>query len=274
MIQIIRPELPLAAGMCVVIGEVVALGALPSPGTAARGFLLGFFLSSSAMVFNDYFDLEVDRVNAPQRPLPAGLLTRSEAVVLGCLIALAGLAVAWSFQPLVLGLSLVVWLIGFLYNWKLKAAGIWGNLIVSANVALTFIMGGIAAGQAWSGIVWAFGSIAFFFDLAEEIAGDAMDAEGDRKRASKSIAIRHGKQAALSISGALFGLVVLLSCLPIALGERDLGYLLPISITDLLIVFFTLKLLKSRTPVEGRRSMRAMYLAASLGLLAFLIGRF
>jgi geranylgeranylglycerol-phosphate geranylgeranyltransferase len=272
-IQIIRPELPLAAGMCVIIGELLGLGALPSLHTAMLGFLLGFFLSSSAMIFNDTFDLEVDRMNDPQRPLPAGLLTQSEAIVLGILTALVSLAIASSFQPLVVILTLGAWLIGFLYNWKLKASGLWGNLIVSANVALTFIMGGIAVGQAWSRTVWAFGLIAFFFDLAEEIAGDAMDVEGDRKRGSKSIAIRSGKQAALSISGFLFGLVILLTYLPIVLGERSLHYLLPISITDLLIVFFAFKLLKSQTIAEGRWSVRALYLTASFGLLAYLLGR-
>jgi geranylgeranylglycerol-phosphate geranylgeranyltransferase len=274
MLQIVRPELPLAAGLCVLIGEALALGAFPSPGTAIRGFLLGFFLSGSAMIFNDLFDLEVDRVNAPGRPLPAGRLSPSEATVLGSLFALAGFALAWSFQALVLGLSLVAWLAGFLYNWKLKAAGLWGNLIVSANVALTFILGGIAAGQARDGAVWAFGAIAFCFDLAEEIAGDAMDAAGDRQRASKSIAILRGERVALAISAALFGLTVLSSLLPIALGERHLYYLLPVSVVDLLAVFFVFKLLRSRTPAEGRRYMRALYLTASLGLLAYLIGRF
>jgi geranylgeranylglycerol-phosphate geranylgeranyltransferase len=29
---------------------------------------------------------------------------------------------------------------GFLYNWKLKAAGVWGNLIVSTSVAMTLGM--------------------------------------------------------------------------------------------------------------------------------------
>ncbi|RPI26723.1 MAG: prenyltransferase [Chloroflexota bacterium] len=271
-IQLIRPELPLAAGMCVVLGELVALGRFPSLRLAALGFALGFFLSSSAMIFNDYFDLEVDRINAPQRPLPAGLLAPREAVGLGILTALISLGIAWSFHPLVAGLSLAAWLMGFLYNWKLKAAGLWGNLVVSANVALTFIMGGIAVGQAWNSAVWAFGLIAFFFDLAEEIAGDAMDAEGDRKRASRSIAIRWGKRAAVQISAVLFGLVVVLTFLPIALGERSWYYLIPISITDVLIVFFVLRLLKSQTPTEGRRSMRMLYLTASLGLLAYLVG--
>ena len=89
------------------------------------------------MIFNDYFDLEVDRINAPQRPLPAGILSRSEVIALGVLAALIGLSLAWILQPLVLALSLAAWLLGLLYNWKLKAAGLWGNLIVSTNVTLT-----------------------------------------------------------------------------------------------------------------------------------------
>ncbi len=272
-IQIIRPELPLAAGMCVLLGEVLGLGGLPALNTAMLGFALGFFLSSSAMVFNDYFDLEVDRINAPRRPLPAGFLSGTEVIVLGVILALVSLAIAWSFQPLVFLLCLVAWLLGFLYNWKLKSAGLWGNLIVSLNVAATFLFGGVAVGNPWNPMVWTFGLIVFFFDLAEEIAGDAMDAEGDQQRESQSIAIRHGKRYALRISSALFGLVILLTFLPVLLGERSLLYLLPIVFIDLLIVYFVRKLLKSRTHDEGHASMRGLYLSASLGLLAFLIGR-
>jgi geranylgeranylglycerol-phosphate geranylgeranyltransferase len=272
-IQIIRPELPLAAGMCVVLGELLALGGLPPLRVIALGFALGFFLSSSAMVFNDYFDLEVDRVNAPQRPLPAGLLSGPEAIALGVVLALVSLTIAWSFQPLVFLFCLIAWLLGFLYNWRLKSAGLWGNLIVSLNVAATFIFGGIAVRNPWNPMVWTFGLIVFCFDLAEEIAGDAMDAEGDQQRASQSIAIRYGKRFALRISGALFGLVILLTFLPILLGERSLFYLLPIAFIDLLIIYFVRRLLKSRTHDEGHASMRGLYLSASLGLLAFLIGR-
>jgi geranylgeranylglycerol-phosphate geranylgeranyltransferase len=272
VIQIFRPELPLAAGLCVVLGEMLALGVFPPIREVTLGFVCGFFLSGSALVANDYFDLEVDRVNAPQRPLPAGLLSRPEVMALGILAALVGLATAWAFNPPALGIAAIVWVMGFLYNWKLKAAGLWGNLIVCSSVAMTFILGGIGVGQPWNRTVWVFGLIVFVFDLAEEIAGDAMDAEGDQKRGSKSIAIVSGKQAALRVSGALFGLVIALTFVPAAWGGLGLRYLLPILLMDVVIIFFVIRLLRSQTPIEGRRAMRGLYISASLGLLAFLLG--
>jgi geranylgeranylglycerol-phosphate geranylgeranyltransferase len=274
LVKLIRPELPAAAGVCVVLGQAMALGKMPPPGLLLLGFPLGFFLSSSAMIFNDYFDLEVDRINAPFRPLPAGLLSPNEAVAAGILSGLVALSLAWVISPLVFLLSLALWTLGYLYNWKLKAAGLWGNLSVSTNVASTFIIGGISAGQAASPLVWIFGLIAFCFDLAEEIAGDAMDMEGDVKRGSRSLAIRYGRAAALRISALLFGGMVLLTLLPLRWGETGPGYWVPVGIMDAILLVFPARLLRSRTSQEGVRAMRVMYISASLGLLAFLLARF
>jgi geranylgeranylglycerol-phosphate geranylgeranyltransferase len=171
-------------------------------------------------------------------------------------------------------LSLGAWVLGFLYNWKLKAAGLWGNLAVAANVGLTFIMGGVSVGQVANPLVWIFGLIAFTFDLAEEIAGDAMDMAGDQKRGSRSLALTYGKRAALRVSGLLFGGVILLTLAPALLGETSLGYLIPIAIADGIILFFTLKLLRSQTPEAGRGAMRVLYISLSLALVAFVVGRF
>ncbi|MEI7645309.1 MAG: UbiA family prenyltransferase [Chloroflexales bacterium] len=270
VLQIFRPELPAAAGVCVLLGEVLALGGVPPLPVLGLGFACGFLLSGSALITNDYFDLEVDRINAPQRPLPAGILTPVEVMALGLLTAILGLAAAATFGPLALGLSLIIWLLGFLYNWRLKAAGLWGNLIVALSVGITFVLGGMAVGWPWSPTVWTFALIALVFDLAEEIAGDAMDAEGDRQRGSHSLALVYGRQTALRISGTLFGLVVALTLLP--WGALGLAYRIPILLTDLLIGFFVIRLLRSQTPAAGRRSMRGLYLSGSLGLLAFLIG--
>ncbi len=274
MIQLFRPELPLAAGVCVILGEIVALGSLPHMRELLLGFACGFFLSGAALTLNDYFDIEVDKINAPQRPIPAGLLTPADAILLTATITLIGLGAAFLISPLAFAISLVFWVVGVLYNWRFKAHGLWGNLMVAASVGITFIMGGITVGQPLNKTVWFFGLIAFLIDLAEEIAGDAMDMEGDKKRSSKSIAIRLGRPTALRITAFLFILVVLLSYVPFVFGWLGLSYLLLVSAINIVVVLFVARLLRSQTPEEGRSAMRGIYMSILFGMLLFIGGQF
>jgi geranylgeranylglycerol-phosphate geranylgeranyltransferase len=273
MLRLFRPELPFAAGVCVVLGEYIAGGSFPGLRELSLGFACGFFLSAAALILNDIFDLEVDRVNTPERPLPAGLVTKTEALGLGALVTLLGLAAGALIGPAALAVCLLLWLIGFLYNWRFKESGLPGNLMVSVSVAATFILGGLAAGRPRDRLVWTFALIAFFIDLGEEIAGDAMDATGDRKRGSRSLAILFGRQVAVRIAAALLLLTIPLSLLPFLLGWLGVSYLVVISLTDLVTLFFTVRLLTSHTPGEGRRAMRGIYLGALCGMLAFLVGQ-
>jgi geranylgeranylglycerol-phosphate geranylgeranyltransferase len=222
---------------------------------------------------NDYFDLEVDRVNAPDRPLPSGLISPFEAILLTIFTALIGLAAAFLLSISAFVLCSIFWLIGCLYNWKFKEAGLLGNLMVSANVGFTFILGGIAVGQPWDGMVWCFALMAFLIDLGEEIAGDAMDIEGDKKRGSRSIGIVHGKRFALRLSAILFSLVILISWIPVLWGWAGASYLALIGITDVLILVYTVRLLRSKTSEEGRKAMRGIYLGALFGVLAAILGQ-
>ncbi len=65
VIQLLRVDLSFAAGICVVVGEIVVIGSLPSLIEAILEFTAGFFISTSALILNDYFDLEIDEINAP-----------------------------------------------------------------------------------------------------------------------------------------------------------------------------------------------------------------
>jgi len=273
MILIFRPELPFSAGVCVVLGSILALGHFPPWRESALGFFSVFFISGSALALNDVFDLEVDRVNTPERPLPAGMLSSGEAIGLSAIAILLGLgaSIALGFPAFLL--CCISCAIGILYNWRYKEEGLTGNLMVAASVAMTFVYGGIVVGQPWNGVVWTFGLMAFLIDLGEEIAGDAMDVEGDKKRNSKSIPIIMGRTFALRLSGMLFSLVVAISFVPLVFAWLDAVYLIMIVIMDVSIAFFAVRLVKSKTPEEGKQSMRGLYLSALLGMLAFLVGQ-
>lgn len=271
--DLVRTELPLAAGICVVAGEILALGGLPSPAVAVLGFLTGFLISGSAMITNEYFDLEVDRVNHPDRPLPSGRISVPELVVIAALFSVGGLAAAALLSPFLLVLSAVLLVVGFLYNWKLKETGLPGNMLVAFSVAATFVCGGMAVGQPLNGVVWTFGAMAFLFDLAEEIAGTAMDIEGDKQRGARTLAITFGRQPALLVSGVLFAAFIGLSLLPFLAGWLGYGYLAVIGLADLAIAYLVVRLYRSRTPQDGRGKMRQLYLMMTAIIVVVMVLR-
>lgn len=272
MIQLFRPELPLAAGICVIIGQILASGKLPPVQIGVLGFVSVFCLSASALILNDLFDYEVDLVNAPHRPLPSGAVSRQDVIGLTIVTTMIGFLTAYALNIYALLISIPIWLIGFLYNWRYKQTGLPGNLMVSTSVAATFIFGAVSMQAPWNGLVWTFSMMTFFFDLGEEIAGDAMDMEGDKKRGSKSIALVKGRSFAVRLSVILWGLVILLSTLPVLMGWLGIQYLIFILITDALLVYFSIKLLQSQNTDTGHRAMRGAYLGATLCFFAFLLG--
>jgi len=271
LIELLRPELPFAAGICVIIGEIITLGKFPSFSELFLGFLWGFFLSGPAMILNDFFDIEVDRVNVPHRPLPSGLISPRTVIVFTIITTLIGLGASFFIDRLAVLLYIIFWVIGFLYNWKLKEKGLLGNLLVSSSVSITIILGGIVVGEPWNKGVAIFSLMIFLFNLGEEIAADAMDIEGDKKRNIKSLAILIGRKNALRISTSLFVIEIVLSYLPVFWGLFGISYLIIISITNIMTLFFGIKLIKSRTTEKGRIYIRRLYLSVLSGMLLIIV---
>ena len=194
-LALIRFELPLAAGICVVLGQLFALGKFAPLNLTVTGFFSVFLVSASILVSNDYCDIETDKINAPHRPIPSNLVSPAEALLLSIFLLLAGLLLSYLIGIAALLFSVGLTVIGFSYNRKFKKHGFAGNLMVSFSVGMTFIFGGLSVGLPYNKIVLCFAVIAALIDLGEEIAADSMDVKGDLLIDSKSIAIKHGKSS-------------------------------------------------------------------------------
>lgn len=272
LIRLFRFELPFAAGVCVLVGEILALGEFPTLREGFTGFLSVFFISASALILNDYFDVETDKINAPQRPLPSGLVTGRDVIFLSIIVTLLGLLLSLWINLTAFVVAVILWIIGFLYNWRFKKSGLPGNLMVCFSVGMTFIYGGIVVNQPFVPVVWLFAALALLIDLGEEITGDAMDVEGDRHSGSQSLAVRFGRESALRISAGIFLLVIVVSLLPFLLGYLGGFYWLPIILMDAIILFAVRKLLDSS--IKNRRPyMRLIYLSASAAMVLLLLVR-
>ena len=115
LLKLIRFELPLAAGICVVLGQLFALGQFASSIITAAGFFSVFFISASILVSNDYFDIETDKINAPNRPIPSNLVTPAEALFIAVFLLIAGLVVlSFLISTAALLFSVGLTVIGFL----------------------------------------------------------------------------------------------------------------------------------------------------------------
>lgn len=269
LFQLLRFELPFSAGVCVVMGQLLALGEFATIPITIFGFLSVFLISASILVMNDYFDLETDKINAPHRPIPSNLVKPNEALFFSLILLFGGILFSYSISLIVLIISVTLFLIGFLYNRYLKKSGLLGNIMVSFSVGMTFIYGGASVDLPFHKMVLFFGLIAALIDLGEEIAADAMDVAGDLLINSNSLAIKYGRTMAIKISFFIFSIVVMLSIVPFIFGWFSIIYLIPITIMDLAISIPAVKLLNTNIE-EGRKSIRFIYLRATWGLLIFM----
>lgn len=267
LMRLFRFELPFTAGVCVLLGQLLALKVFPTISEMLLGFLSVFLISAAALILNDYFDLETDKINSPERPLPSGMVTKQEVVILFCSVTILGWIAAYLINLQTFWVALFVWVVGFLYNWRLKKAGLLGNLMVSFSVAMTFIFGGVAVGQPFEKVVWLFAILAFLINFGEEIAADAMDVEGDQRTGSRSLPTLIGRERTLKVSASVFFLVCLFSILPFLFGWLQWIYSLPFLIMDAVILYSTAKLLDANSQ-HRRAYIRWIYLSAMVAMLA------
>lgn len=264
--RLFRFELPLTAGVCVILGQLLALGSFPTARQALFGFLAVFLISAATLILNDYFDLESDKINAPHRPLPAGLVTPRQVILLFWAVTTLGFAASFLLGLTTLLVAVLVWGVGFLYNWRFKKAGLWGNLMVSFSVAMTFLFGGISVGLPYEKMAWFFALLALFINLGEEIAADAMDVAGDRQAGSRSLPVLVGSENALKVSAGIFLFVCGMTLFPFLLGWMDWMYFLPMLLMDGVILFSTIKLLDAAQS-NRRAYIRWIYLSALAAIL-------
>lgn len=272
LVRLFRFELSFTAGACVVLAEFLALGDFPSPVQAISGFLSFFFISSTALILNDCFDIETDRINAPSRPLPAGLVTKTDALVLSAVVALLGFLFAGMIGVVAFIVVFFVWLSGFLYNWRLKKSGFIGNLFVGFSVGMTFIFGGIAVGKPFEEVVWFLALMTMLVDLGEEIAADALDVDGDRKTGSRSLAVLFGPKTAMKTAAGVFATVVAAGAVPFFFGWLEWYYLPPLLMFDAVIVYSVKNLLNPRNS-DRINDIRRIYLGGSVMILVFIVIR-
>ena len=180
---------------------------------------------------NDIFDLEIDKINRPDRPLPSGSISVSSAKIVTSVMMVTSLIcmlLAWftvdsmghefsDWAP-----SLVIWIIAlfllanyeFPNSLRLKDRGLPGNIAISISVGLVAVFGAAGVLQPYNHRAWSLFLVGVFYNTSREVVKDIEDMEGDEGR--NTLAMRVGADSARTTAWVLSLLALAAVIMPFA----------------------------------------------------------
>jgi len=261
-------------GFAVIVGEFVSRPPGVQALQTALGFLTGFFVCAYSMVVNDVYDVEVDRVNQPDRPIPSGQLSMGGATRLSISLLVAGIAFAvLSLNATAVAIAIVYAFLSWLYSARAKKEGFAGNLIVASSLAIPFIYGGvISAGSVFGSLLLMMAFTSFFAGVGREVVKAMADTEGDAKRGVRSLARSRGVRAASLVGAAFFLLAVVTSWFPLFLGLANAVYIVGVWVPDAVFAYLAASILWNNGAENARRVKSGALAGMLVGLFVFIGG--
>ncbi len=288
--ELIRPHNVAASCLAALAGAAVAsgsLGALIAPGYAAKvalAVLVVALVSAAGYVINDYFDVDIDSINKPWRPIPSGRVPAKAAYALALTLFTIGTALSALIGPLCFTLALLNSILLYAYSAKVKRTGLPGNMLVAFSSFCSILYGGLACAEAAGNPVIAAPSLipaayAFLLILGREIVKTVEDVKGDAACGARTLPVIMGVRGAVIVADALLAIVVAISVLPLVFLGYGLAYaVLALLGVDAIAVWTAVKLTKAcsigeeEAIAQAAKARSALKVALFLGILAFLFG--
>jgi len=201
-IDLARPFTMLAPFIGILSGSIIAMGDLGQGfGLIWVGVLAGIagsLLNAASNAINQYYDLEIDRINKPQRPLPSGRLSVKQVMTFAWILYIVCFVLGF-----LVNLSyLVVVIICTLFTWgysappvRFKNNGILANIAMAIPRGYMMIVGGWVAVRPddWANPTpWLIGTVIFLFVVGSASTKDFADVKGDEAGGAKTVVVQFG----------------------------------------------------------------------------------
>lgn len=313
-ISLARPFTLLPPLLGIISGAVCAFGSAHNPDpsrsitlpvilTVVLGSVCASFLNAANNALNQIYDLEIDRINKPRRPLVTRELSLQQGWKFTWLMYALGIVPTWLvvvypfnslaskfFAPLSAHECFFIYLAAFLstFIYSVPAFGRTKAHPIGANLTIAIPRGCLLKVAGWTMVAhanvlepWFIGSIFMLFLLGAASTKDFSDMEGDRAGGCRTLPIRYGVRPAAYMIAPFFILPWLLLPLGAHLGilTGNGNALIALGIILALWGCYTVWLIVRNpdelTATENHPSWRHMYLmmmAAQVGFaLAYMI---
>jgi len=259
--------------------------------------LASVLIAGGGYVINDYFDLNIDRINKPQKLVIDRFISRRWAMFFHLILSFAGIVISAYIayllnNPLLLVFNLLSVFLLFVYSSTFKKKLLTGNVIIAALSAWVIMVLFVAMCQwnpgtlipEWTSqlhevykIALVYSAFAFIVSLIREVVKDIEDEEGDKKNGCKTMPIVWGIKSTKVFIGVwilvLFGLlIVFLFNLIISRWLWGIFYIIFVLLPFLIRIYMAFsKALTKKQYAELSREVKLFMLAGILSMLIYYI---
>jgi 4-hydroxybenzoate polyprenyltransferase len=242
-VQLARPFTLLPPLFGIISGAVCAWGSAHNPDpsravtasvilTVALGSLCASFLNAASNALNQIYDLEIDRINKPSRPLVTGAISLREAWIFTWTFYALAIVPTWLvvvypystfaakfFAPLSQHECFFIYIAGMIFTFVYSAPALGRTKAhpIGANLTIAIPRGCLLKVAGWTMVAhantaepWFIGSIFMFFLLGAASTKDFSDIEGDRAGGCRTLPIAFGVRRAAWMIAPFFVLPWLL----------------------------------------------------------------
>ena len=313
-----RPFTLLPPTLGVISGAVTAFGSAYNPDPARRftldvvltivlGSLCAALLNAASNAINQYYDIDIDRKNKPNRHLVTGAISMRSGYVFSLALYAAAILPTWFVvvypytgltakltAPLAYHGCMLIYVTGMIFTFiysapglgRTKKHGMWANITIAIpRGCLLKVAGWSMVASIWHLEPWFIGIIFMLFLLGASTTKDFSDMEGDRAGGCNTLPIRYGVKKSARMIAPFFVFPWLLMPVgalvdnPIEPGEKILtgnpnlliGLGIGLSLWGAYVCWLILKRPEELAEVENHISWKHMYLmmmAAQIGFAA------
>lgn len=232
LISILRPVNAVVSGLTAALALLIATGTISSASILL--FLIVLCITGAGNIINDYFDVGIDRINRPDRPIPSGAISEHAAIIYSLLLFLTGILLSFFTNIICIAIAVVNSIILIWYSARLKGIPLAGNLAVAYLAGSIFLFGAAPGGTAGIILVLPIAAITFLGTLAREILKDVEDMDGDSAGGASTLPLILGVRRTVISAFIVLVFAICFSLIPVY--TWGLWYLALITPVDLLIL--------------------------------------
>jgi geranylgeranylglycerol-phosphate geranylgeranyltransferase len=243
------------------------------------GPLIYMLIAAASNVINDVFDLDIDKINRPERAIPSGKIQKKTAILYSIILASLGILISIFIAFLTPNvviipiITLFFTLIGYLYSWKGKRHGFIGNIMVGLSFSFGLPFGAMLFVPFLTipPHLWFFFATAMCLLISRELIKGMEDIEGDAKFHLKTVAIIKGFKFTTWLSIVFSLLAIVTFTLPSLLYSLNLGFVMLLVIGNVFVLASIIFLIQGLDRKENHtKASLCLKIGAYIGLIAYI----